>query len=111
METIEQAANKYSSDNERCLNASGQTDYGRIRRAFITGAEWQKQQSPWISVEERLPCADELVLCQMGSNYAIVSGYIFINEAGNPQVATDPSFEFEDYNDYKPVKWMSIPPY
>lgn len=79
------------------------------REGFMAGAEWQKQQSPWISVKERLPCADELVLCQMGSNYAIVSGYIFINEAGNPQVATDPSFEFEDYNDYKPVKWMPIP--
>lgn len=29
-----------------------------IKDAFIAGAEWQAKQSPWISVEERLPEED-----------------------------------------------------
>lgn len=31
-------------------------------RAFKKGAEWQSRQSPWISVEERLPEPDKEVL-------------------------------------------------
>lgn len=30
--------------------------------AFIKGAEWQAKQSPWISVEERLPENQDIVL-------------------------------------------------
>ena len=30
--------------------------------AFIKGAEWQSKQSPWISVEERLPGIGDIVL-------------------------------------------------
>ena len=26
-----------------------------MRKAFASGVEWQKKQSPWIRVEERLP--------------------------------------------------------
>lgn len=31
---------------------------------FKEGSRWQVKQSPWISVEERLPEEDELVLCR-----------------------------------------------
>lgn len=47
---------------------------------FIAGADWQAKQSPWISVEERLPEQNKLVLCRMVSNGAIVSGYIFVED-------------------------------
>lgn len=33
---------------------------------FIAGAEWQLQQSPWISVEERMPEDNQLVLTSSG---------------------------------------------
>lgn len=34
--------------------------------AFIAGAQWQLQQSPWISVEERMPEDNQLVLTSSG---------------------------------------------
>lgn len=76
---------------------------------FIAGADWQAKQSPWISVEERLPEQNELVLCRMVSNGAIVSGYIFVEDKKTPRVATQSSFEFEDWNDYECDMWMPIP--
>ena len=80
-----------------------------FKDGFIAGAEWKAKQSSWISVEERLPEQNELVLCRMVSNGAIVSGYIFIGDKKTPRVATQGSFEFEDWNDYECDMWMSIP--
>ena len=76
---------------------------------FQCGAEWQSKQSPWISVKERLPEPNKLVLCRMVSNGAIVSGYIVVSSGRLPYVATDGGFEFEDWNDYECDMWMSIP--
>ena len=77
--------------------------------AFIKGADWQSKQSPWISVNERLPEPNKLVLCRMVSNGAIVSGYIVVSSGRSPYVATDGGFEFEDWNDYECDMWMPIP--
>lgn len=63
----------------------------------------------WIPVGERLPGEDEEVLCRMKSNGAVVSGFIFINKKGIPQIATDSCFHFEDYEGYKPTHWMPLP--
>lgn len=63
----------------------------------------------WIPVDERLPREDEEVLCMMKSNGAVVSGFIFKNEKGTPQVATSPDFHFEDYGGYEPTHWMHKP--
>lgn len=76
---------------------------------FQCGAEWQSKQSPWISVKERLPEQNKLVLCRMVSNGAIVSGYIVVSPGRSPYVATDGGFEFEDWNDYECDMWMPIP--
>lgn len=73
-------------------------------------AEWALAHQ-WVKVEERLPDRNELVFCEMKSNGAVVSGYIFVNENGIPQVATDPSFEFADYGYYEPIRWMKRPKY
>lgn len=100
-ETVEQAAVLFAKpypEND-CV----------VVNAFVSGAEWQAKQSPWISVEERLPDNDERVLCQMKSNNAIVSGYIVSLSGGKPQVITDPDFEFFDLHDYEPDAWMPIP--
>ena len=88
-------AGYYSSRNVKC--------------PFILGAEWQSKQSPWISVKERLPEPNKLVLCRMVSNGAIVSGYIVVSPGRSPYVATDGGFEFEDWNDYECDMWMPIP--
>lgn len=76
---------------------------------FKDGAEWQSKQSPWISVKERLPEPNKLVLCRMVSTGAIVSGYIVVSSGRSPYVATDGGFEFEDWNDYECDMWMPIP--
>lgn len=76
---------------------------------FKAGTEWQSKQSPWISVNERLPKQNKLVLCRMVSNGAIVSGYIVVSPGRSPYVATDGGFEFEDWNDYECDMWMPIP--
>ena len=33
-----------------------------MRKVFASGVEWQKKQSPWIRVEERLPDEEQRVL-------------------------------------------------
>lgn len=76
---------------------------------FKDGAEWQSKQSPWISVKEQLPEPNNLVLCRMVSNGAIVSGYIVVSSGRSPYVATDGGFEFEDWNGYECDMWMPIP--
>lgn len=76
---------------------------------FKDGAEWQAKQSPWISVNERLPDPNKIVLCRMVSNGSIVSGYIVVSPGRSPYVATDGGFEFEDWNDYECDMWMPIP--
>lgn len=56
---LEEAAKEYA--NENCwipeeLHDSEIPDYmEHFAKHFIAGAEWQAKQSPWISVEDRLP--------------------------------------------------------
>lgn len=85
-------------------------DIGSARyAAFKAGAEWQANQSPWISVKDRLPDNNEMVLCRMKSNNAIVSGYIMKRLGHKPEVLTAPDFHFEDLLYYEPEAWMPIP--
>ena len=63
-QTVEEAAKKYSND---CRNRQLHCEPYCIVD-FISGAEWQSKQSPWISVKERLPEPNKLVLCRMVSN-------------------------------------------
>ena len=53
-QTVEEAANKMCEawgmeDNH------GYSVKDTFKVGFVQGAKWQKTQSPWISVEERLP--------------------------------------------------------
>ena len=80
-----------------------------LKKGFMAGAEWQAKQSPWVSIKERLPKENEMVLCRMVSNGAIVSGYIVVEAGKPPRVATSGNFEFEDYGDYECDMWMPIP--
>ena len=104
-QTLEEAAREYSSQ----WAWNSQPDMWQSEKDFKAGAEWQAKQSPWISVEERLPKENELVLCKMMSNGAIVSGFIIPMASGQPCVVTLPDFEFEDYGDYVCDMWMPIP--
>lgn len=110
-QTVKDAARKNILFNhrtvDRTLFGKDLAKFGEIN--FIQGAEWQSKQSPWISVKERLPEPNKLVLCRMVSNGAIVSGYIVVSSGRSPYVATDGGFEFEDWNGYECDMWMYIP--
>lgn len=110
-QTVEEAARKNILFNhrtvDRTLIGKDLAKFGEMN--FVQGAEWQSKQSPWISVNERLPEPNKLVLCRMVSNGAIVSGYIVVSSGRSPYVATDGGFEFEDWNGYECDLWMYIP--
>ena len=110
-QTVEEAA-KLFSNRCRIANCQSSLDYPYddidMINAFKAGAEWQAKQSPWVSIKERLP-KDDMVLCRMVSNGAIVSGYIVVEAGKPPRVATSGNFEFEDYGDYECDMWMPIP--
>lgn len=110
-QTVEEAAKENILFNhrtvDRTLFGKDLAKFGEMN--FVQGAEWQSKQSPWISVKERLPEPNKLVLCRMVSNGAIVSGYIVVSSGRSPYVATDGGFEFEDWNSYECDMWMYIP--
>lgn len=110
-QTVEEAARENILFNhrtvDRTLFGKDLAKFGEIN--FVQGSEWQSKQSPWISVKERLPDPNNLVLCRMVSNGAIVSGYIVVSSGRSPYVATDGGFEFEDWNGYECDMWMPIP--
>ena len=105
-QTVEEAAIESCVIDRSIYNDEYQPYY---LDGFKDGADWQSKQSPWISVKERLPEPNKLVLCRMVSNGAIVSGYIVVSPGRSPYVATDGGFEFEDWNDYECDMWMPIP--
>lgn len=102
-QTVEEAAHLFAESR------SSGSAFPAYYHGFIAGAEWQAKQSPWVSVKERLPKENEMVLCRMVSNGAIVSGYIVVEAGKPPRVATSGNFEFEDYRDYECDMWMPIP--
>ena len=110
-QTVEEAARENILFNhrtvDRTLIGKDLAKFGEMN--FVQGAEWQSKQSLWISVKERLPEPNKLVLCRMVSNGAIVSGYIVVSSGKSPYVATDGGFEFEDWNGYECDMWMYIP--
>lgn len=107
-QTVEDAAKEAAEDCYEC-QYDNSLEMRLVKEAFRQGAEWQSKQSPWISVNERLPDPNKLVLCRMVSNGAIVSGYIVVSSGRSPYVATDGGFEFEDWNGYECDMWMYIP--
>lgn len=66
-QTVEEAAKKYSND---CRNRQLHCEPYCIVD-FISGAEWQSKQSPWISVNERLPENNTVVLTRGAYGFLI----------------------------------------
>lgn len=60
-QTVEEAAKKYSND---CRNRQLHCEPYCIVD-FISGAEWQSKQSPWISVEDAIPNKQAKGMCQV----------------------------------------------
>lgn len=76
-EDIEKAAKDYSIGKtyfrRNVLKEVDADNYvlrkGNCSEDFIAGADWQAKQSPWVSVEERLPEENEniIIMCKHGA--------------------------------------------
>ena len=99
-QTVEEAAHSFAESR------SSGSAFPAYYQGFIAGAEWQKgissaewqaKQSPWISVEERLP--EELESVLVGTNYE--GRYYY-------EVAFVMNGKWVCHNS-KPICWMPIP--
>lgn len=75
-QTVEEAAREHQTHFEICdtegtisgfINGVHKQSY----ESFISGAEWQSKQSPWISVNERLPENNTVVLTRGAYGFLI----------------------------------------
>lgn len=64
MNQIEEAGLSYVKDNfdRGCYTTDVEHEEKRMLEAFVAGAEWQAKQAPWISIDERMPEDEQLVL-------------------------------------------------
>lgn len=99
-QTAEEAARGYSND---CRNRQRHCEPYCIVD-FISGAEWQSKQSPWISVKERLPEAFKLKLILLKDGQVRIASINFQITCFWYDRETNESFDLEDV-----VAWMPIP--
>ena len=99
-QTIEEAAKEYADDNYPG------SDLGiRIMaaNAFEAGAEWQEKQSPWISVEERLPEEDGYYVVTDGNIVMIAYYFRRWNKFSQYKAYPHPFYEEEVITAYIPI--------
>ena len=103
-QTVKEAVKEAIHKHYNCNGAFPCSERGadEFAEGFIAGAEWQAKQSPWISVEERLPETNKevLVLCRRKR-----SGVCFVieNAYENGDWVTKSAMYYET------VAWMPIP--
>lgn len=99
-QTVEEAAKKYSND---CRNRQCHCEPYCIVD-FISGAEWQSKQSPWISVKEKAGCdtSDDCIV--MVANGDIFKAYF---SSKNKWMKSNRGYYDEVIDDV--VAWMPIP--
>ncbi len=66
-QTVEEAEKEYYEKNYPGVDINRMM----VENAFEAGADWQSKQSPWISVEERLPESNITVLTKGAYGYLI----------------------------------------
>ena len=69
-QTVEEAAREAAEDCYEC-HYDDSLEMRLVKEAFRQGAEWQSKQSPWISVNERLPEVGEHVLTKGAYGFLI----------------------------------------
>ena len=98
-QTVEEAAREYSND---CRNRQRHCEPYCIVD-FISGAEWQSKQSPWISVKERLPEAFEPNLILLKDGQVRVASLDFQITCFWYDREADESFDLEDVVAFMPI--------
>lgn len=69
---------------------------------FQCGAEWQAKQSPWISVEDKLPSLNQKVIVYNGKQ-------VYIYHRTEKDYAKDANSFLYGLQTYNVVAWMPIP--
>ena len=103
---INNAASKYIEENSM---ADGYVSVSDYKDSFIEGAEWSdaNPKSPWISVDEDLPCNHEELISlddKIDTLYvvAVIHGIIILSRM----------YKFEgkwSWENDEPTHWMPIP--
>lgn len=83
---------------DRTLSGKNLAQLGEIN--FIQGAEWHAKQSPWISVEDRLPEANTMVLTKGAYGFLIC----YLSTLGEWETGANVNEERLGI-----THWMSIP--
>lgn len=120
-QTLEEAASKELFSSYACtsrtLSFTGFLyNADAMLNMFRKGAGWHARQSPWISVEERLPEENEdiVIMCEHGAIFNgtycngvwfCMDGYIHDMYKDNPIYSSMSSIPPL----WKPVAWMPIP--
>lgn len=116
-QTLEEAARKYA--DEIYDPADRGILYRETQKDFIAGAEWHAKQSPWISIEERLPDKGQRVLVGFLYYYKYDDREaesrkhidVFTYENGIWTTDSDISYlgKSVEKDDIKVICWMPIP--
>jgi len=105
-QAVEEAA-KLFADRCRINNFQSLLDYPYddidMINAFKAGAEWQAKQSPWISVKERLPENQDIVLVR-GEYGGKATAYLHGKDSGFIVYGEDAYKVFGEV-----THWMPIP--
>lgn len=83
---------------DRTLSGKDLAKFGEMN--FIQGAEWHAKQSPWISVEDRLPEANTMVLTKGAYGFLIC----YLSTLGEWETGANVNEERLGI-----THWMSIP--
>ncbi|MDB1069487.1 DUF551 domain-containing protein [Phocaeicola vulgatus] len=100
-QTVEDAAKEAAEDCYECHYDDGY-EMRLVKEAFRQGAEWQSKQSPWISVEDKLPSLNQKVIVYNGEQ-------VYISHRTEKDYAKDANFFLYGLQTYNVVAWMPIP--
>lgn len=108
-QTVEEAAREHQTHFEIC-DAEGTISgfingvYKQSYESFISGAEWQSKQSPWISVKDKAGCDTSSDCIVMVMNGDIFKAYF---SSKNKWMKSNRGYYDEVIDDV--VAWMPIP--
>ena len=101
-QTLEEAAIEAAEDCYEMPYDENFINMKLIKEAVEYGAAWQSKQSPWISVEDKLPSLNQKVIVYNGKQ-------VYISHKTEKDYAKDTNSFLYGLQTYNVVAWMPIP--
>ena len=101
-QTLEEAAIEAAEDCYEMPYDENFINMKLIKEAVEYGAAWQSKQSPWISVEDKLPSLNQKVIVYNGKQ-------VYISHRTEKDYAKDTNSFLYGLQTYNVVAWMPIP--